>query len=117
MTVDRLLARLAALERERAALRAELRRLRAGAGGGQAGGPAGRGGPVTTTVRCRCGTAIRVAGGPGVDVAILRHGEDPRALALYDDDPLRARALAGDPALLDEPVVRGWLRGVHPAPD
>src|SRR5438034_8049889 len=37
MTADRLLARLAALEREREALRAELQRLGAGAGGGQAG--------------------------------------------------------------------------------
>jgi hypothetical protein len=57
----------------------------------------------------RRGRAVRVG------LAILRHGDDPRALALYDDDPLLPRALAGDAAVLDEPAVREWLRAHHPA--
>jgi hypothetical protein len=80
------------------------------------GARGGRGGLVTATLRCRCGATIHAAGNPAVGVAILRHGDDPRALAFYDDDPLLARALAGDPALPDEPVVRDWLSALHPTP-
>jgi len=112
MTADRLLARLAALEREREALRAELQRLGAGAGGGQAG----CGGVVTLRVRCPCGAALHAAGHPGLGVAILHHGGDRRALALEQDDPLLPRVPAGDPAVLEEPPLRAWLRGYHPEP-
>jgi hypothetical protein len=80
MTVDRLLARLAALEREREALRAELRRLRAGAGGG----PAGRGGPAPA------GTA---GGQRMADRKSLREMADElaRTQLLTLDEHLRAR--------------------------
>ena len=74
------------------------------------------GGLVTATFDCRCGATIYAAGNPAVGLAILRHGDDPRALAPYDDDPLLPRALAGDPAVLDEPAVRDWLRARHPGP-
>jgi hypothetical protein len=37
-------------------------------------------------------------------------------LGLYDDDPLIARVLARDPAALEEPPIRAWLRGYHPEP-
>jgi len=78
---------------------------------------AGRdGGTVTATIPCRCGAPIHVAGNPARGVAILRHADDPRALAFYGDDPLLARALAGDRGLLDEPAVRAWLGALHPAP-
>ena len=72
-----------------------------------------RGGLVTATLRCPCGATIHAAGNPAVGLALLRHGDDPRALALYDD-PLPPRALAGDPAVLDEPAVRDRLRARHP---
>ena len=74
-----------------------------------------RGGLVTATLRCRCGATIHAAGNPAVGLALLRHGDDPRALALYDDDPLLARALAGDPTVLAAPPVRDWLGAQHPA--
>jgi hypothetical protein len=72
-------------------------------------------GLVLATLRCRCGAAIHAAGDPARGVAILRHGDDPHPLGLYDD-PLIARVLAGDPAVLDEPAIRGWLRGYHREP-
>jgi hypothetical protein len=83
---------------------------------GRRGARGDRGGLVTATLPCRCGATIHAAGNPAVGVAILRHGDDPRAQAFYDDDPLLARALAGDRGLLDEPVVRDWLSALHPAP-
>jgi hypothetical protein len=72
-----------------------------------------RGGLVTATLRCRCGATIHAAGNPSVGVAILRHGDDPRALALYDDDPLLPRACAGDPGVLAAPPIRAWLGACH----
>jgi hypothetical protein len=73
-------------------------------------------GLVLATLRCRCGAAIHAAGDPARGVAILRHGDDPYPLGLYDDDPLIARVLAGDPAALRAPRVRAWLRAYHPEP-
>jgi hypothetical protein len=72
-------------------------------------------GLVLATLRCWCGATIRATGNPARGVAILRHDEDPHPLGLYDD-PLIARALAGDPAVLHEPKVRAWLRGYHREP-
>ena len=76
----------------------------------------GRGHLATATYRCWCGETIRAAGDPAARVLILRHGLDERPLGLYDDDPLIARVLAQDPAVLDEPAIRDWLLGYHPAP-
>jgi hypothetical protein len=55
----------------------------------------------------RRGRAVRVG------LAILRHGDDPRALALYDDDPLLPRACAGDPGVLAARRIRAWLGACH----
>ena len=71
---------------------------------------------MLATLRCWCGATIHAAGDPARGVAILRHGADPHPLGLYDDDPLIARALAGNPAALRAPRVRAWLRGYHPEP-
>ena len=70
---------------------------------------------MLATLRCWCGVPIHAAGDPAAGVAILRHGDDPHPLGLYDDDPTIARVLAGDPGVLREPKVRAWLRGYHPA--
>ena len=72
--------------------------------------------PVMRTFRCWCGATIRAAGTPTRGVVVLRHGDDPYPLGLYDDDPLIARVLARDPTVLDEPAIRAWLRGYHPEP-
>ena len=76
----------------------------------------GRGHLATATYRCRCGATIRAAGDPAARVLILRHGLDDGPLGLYDDDPLIARVLAQDPAVLGEPAIRDWLRGYHREP-
>jgi hypothetical protein len=70
---------------------------------------------VTVTFSCRCAATIRASGVPALGMLTLRHGDDPRPLGLFDD-PLIARVLAGDPAVLREPKVRAWLRGYHPEP-
>jgi hypothetical protein len=70
---------------------------------------------ATATWRCWCGAPIRAAGDPGRGVLVLRHGDDPHPLGLFDD-PRIARVLAGDPAALRAPKVRAWLRGYHPEP-
>ena len=74
-----------------------------------------RAAPVTRTFRCRCGAAIRASGAPALGVVVLRHGDDPHPLGLYDD-PLMARVLAGEPAVLRAPPIRAWLRGYHREP-
>jgi len=71
--------------------------------------------PVMRTFRCWCGATIRAAGTPTRGVVVLRHGDDPYPLGLYDD-PLTARVLAGEPAVLREPTIRAWLRGYHREP-
>jgi hypothetical protein len=72
-----------------------------------------RGGLVTATLRCPCGATIHAAGNPAAGLALLRHGDDPRALALYDDDPLLPRACAGDPGVLAARRIRAWLGACH----
>ena len=71
---------------------------------------------ATRAFLCWCGRPIVAADNPATGALVLSHGTDAHPLVLADA-PLLARALAHDPALLDEPVVRGWLRGVHPVPD
>src|SRR5919202_1232114 len=75
-----------------------------------------RGGLVTATLRCRCGATIHAAGNPAVGLALLRHGDDPYMLALYDDDPLLPRACAGDPGVLAARPIRAWLGARHGEP-
>jgi hypothetical protein len=75
-----------------------------------------RGHLATATLPCRCGATIYAAGNPAVGVLVLRHDLDERPLGLYDDDPLIARVLARDPAVLEEPPIRAWLRGYHREP-
>jgi len=74
-----------------------------------------RGGLPTATLRCRCGAPIRAAGNPRLGALVLRHGADPRPLALYDH-ALIARVAAGDPGVLRAPALRSWLRGYHLEP-
>ena len=50
-----------------------------------------------------------------VDSDADAHGDDPHPLGLYDD-PLMARVLAGEPAVLRAPPIRAWLRGYHREP-
>jgi hypothetical protein len=72
-------------------------------------------GLALATLRCWCGAPIRASGDPRAGVLVLRHGDDPYPLGLYDD-PTIPRVLAGDPAALDEPAIRAWLRGYHREP-
>jgi hypothetical protein len=70
------------------------------------------GGPGSVTLPCRCGAPTRAAGHPRLGALVLRHGADPRPLALYDP-ALVARLAAADPGVLRAPAIRSWLRRYH----
>jgi hypothetical protein len=69
----------------------------------------------TRVTRCWCGQPLVAVDNPATGALVLSHGTDAHPLVLTDA-PLLARVLARDPAVLDEPPIRAWLRGYHPEP-
>ena len=70
---------------------------------------------ATRAFLCRCGWPPVAVENPATGALVLSHGADPRPLVLTEA-ALVARVLAHDPAMLEEPAIRAWLRGYHPAP-
>ena len=70
---------------------------------------------ATQAFLCRCGRPLVAVENPATGALVLSHGADPHPLVLTDA-ALLARVLAHDPAVLEEPAIRAWLRGDHPAP-